>query len=119
MARDAVAITELTLNGGTDEPAGTTINVSNGAYVAAGGNTDKLLLIVRNTNASARVVTIPAGVGPTAALGDLAVTVAANTGVELIVLESARFAQSDGNINIDFAASFAGTVACLRLPDGV
>lgn len=118
MARDAVAITDLTLNDGVAEAAGTTIVVANGASIAA-GYTDNLMIEVRNTNASDRIVTIPAGAGPLAALGSLAVTVPASTGVRLICIESARFIQSDGTIHLDFGASMAGTVAAYRLPKGL
>ena len=118
MARDAVAITDVPLNGSVDQPAGTTINVTNGAVIDA-GHTDNLLIEIRNTNTSDRVATIKAGVGQLAAHGDLEITVAANTGVEMVALESARFAQADGKINVDFAASFAGTIAAYRLPKGV
>lgn len=122
MARDAVSITSLALSGGTAEAAGTTIVVANGANIAAAGETARLLLVVKNTNASDRVVTIKAGVNPPAALagqGDLAVTVAATSGVQFITLESARFAQADGSINVDFAASMTGSLAAYRLPKGL
>lgn len=119
MARDSVAITALTLNGGVARPAGTAINVSNGAVVDPAGDTDSFLIEVRNTTAAEKDVTIKAGVGPTADLGDLVVPVAANTGVQIICIESARFAQADGTVNIDFEASMTGTVAALRLPAGI
>ncbi len=118
MARDAITITSLTLNGGVAEATGTTISVANGAEIDA-GHTSKLVVEVRNTFGAELDVTIPAGVGPTKDLGDLVVPVAATTGVQMITLESARFAQSDGKINLDFEATMTGTVAAYRLPDGV
>ena len=118
MARDAVTITDVPLNSSVDEPAGTTIVVANGAVIDA-GHTDGLMLIIRNTDSSDRVATIKAGVGPTKDLGDLTITVPAATDVVFTVLESARFAQADGKINVDFAASFAGTIAAIRLPKSV
>lgn len=119
MARDSVTITALTLNGGVARPTGTTISVANGAVVDPGGDTDSFLLEVRNTNAAEKDVTIKAGVGPTAGLGDLVVPVAADTGVQVICIESARFAQADGTVNIDFEAAMTGTVAAYRLPAGI
>lgn len=119
MARDAVAITALSLNGGVARPAGTTISVANGAYADVGFNTDKLIVEVRNTAGAEYDLTIPAGNGPTSDLGDLVVPVAATTGVQLICVESARFVQSTGYIHFDFETSMTGTIAVYRLPDGV
>lgn len=122
MARDAVAITALSANAGVANPAGTTINVTNGANIAGVGDTSRLIVRVTNTDASDRVVTFKAGANPPAVrtgLGDLAVTVAATSGDQLIVLESARFVKADGSIDVDFAASFAGKISALRQPKAV
>ena len=118
MARDAVTVTPIPLNSSVDEAAGTTIVVANGASVDCGGDTSNLVIEIRNTDGTDRVATVKAGVGPTAGYGDLEITVAATSGVELLALESARFGQADGKIYIDFAASFAGTIAAYRLPQG-
>ena len=118
MARDNVAITAVTLNAGTAQPAGTTINVTNGAEVAS-NDTDNLMLEIRNTDGTDRVATIVAGVGPLAEYGDLAITVPATSGVMMVALEGARFVQADGKIYVNFAASFAGTIAAYRLPQGL
>lgn len=119
MARDAIAITALSLDGGTDEPAGTTIVVANGGNVAAGGDSRGLVLRVDNTTASEKDVTIKAGAAPAVrrGLGDLTVAIAAST-VSYITLETARFAQADGSIDVDFEAAMTGTVSALRLPAG-
>jgi hypothetical protein len=121
MARDAIAITALATDAGTARPAGTTVNVSNGLLIAAGGNTGKLLIELTNTDATARVATVLA---PTtnpnsirSGRGNLAVTCAQNV-PQLVVIESARFAQANGDIHIDLAASFAGTARAFRLPRG-
>lgn len=118
MARDEVSITELELNDGVAEAAGTAIAPADGAYIDA-GYTDNLLIEVRNTDTTARDVTIPAGVGPLAELGDLDVEVDADDGVELICVESARFVQEDGLIHLDFETGMTGTVAAYRLPQGL
>lgn len=119
MARDAVAITALAIDAGTARPAGTTVVVANGATIAAAGNARKLLVELTNTDATSRVATF---VAPTdnphavrSSLGNLAVTCAQNV-PQYVVIESARFAQTDGAIHINFAASFAGTVRAYRLP---
>lgn len=120
MARDSVTVTDLTLNAEVAETAGTTVSVANGASIAAGGDLSGVFIVLKNTNASARVATIPAPTDNYAAItsgiGDLAISVDANTGVEIVCLEGSRFLQSDGTVHVDFAASFAGTVHAYRLP---
>lgn len=121
MPRDAVTITSLSSGTAVAPPAGTTIVPANGANIAAVGDTSRLLIRVTNTNGTQRTVTFKAGDNPPAlrsGLGDLAVVVPATTGERLVVLESARFVQSDGSIDVDFEASMAGVVSAVRLPKG-
>lgn len=120
MPRDAVAITNLTLDGAVDDPAGTAINATNGATIPAGGDTRGLLIVVTNTFAGAKVTTIKAGVNPPAhrrALGDLTESQAQNDRTTF-VLEGGRFIQDDGSIWVDFEAAMTGTIRALRLPQG-
>jgi hypothetical protein len=121
LARTVVPYSNLVANSNLTDPAGTTIDQANGMYIAA-TRPELTLLRVANTNGSNRVVTIKAGTNPpalAAGQGDLAVTVAATTGVQWIgPFESGRFIQSDGTINIDFAASFAGTITAFKVPRG-
>lgn len=121
MARVNVPITALALDAGTAAPAGTAIVQAEGSEIAAGGNTGKLLIEVINTNATARVATIKAPTAnphaPRSPLGDITASCAQNVARQFVV-ESARFAQTDGKIFIDFAASFTGTVRAYRLPAG-
>lgn len=119
MPRDAVTITELTANSASANPAGTTVVVANGAVINGVKDSSRVLVRLRNTDASPRVATFLAGDNPPAlraGVGNLEVTVPASTGDVLVVLESARFLQSDGTIQVDFAASFAGTISAVRLP---
>lgn len=122
MARDAVTITELSPNTAATQPAGTAISAANGAVIAgAAGRADDILIRVTNTNGTQRTVTFKAGDNPPAirkGLGDLAVIVPATTGDKVVVLESARFAQSDGSVEVDFEASMAGIISAVRLPKG-
>lgn len=121
MARDAVTVTSLASGVAATTPAGTTINTTNGAVIAAVGDTGRLLIRITNTNGTNRVATIKAGDNPPAlraGLGDLAITVPATTGDLSLVVESARFMQDDGTILIDFAASMAGIISAVRLPKG-
>jgi hypothetical protein len=119
MARDAVTIVGLAVDGGTAPGAGTTINVANGALLAAGGNTQRLAIHVKNTAVADKNVTIKAGANPPAlaqGVGDLVVSVPASTGERLIVVESARFAQINGDIHVDFETGMTGTILAYRLP---
>ena len=119
MARTAVTVTTLTANTGVTEPAGTTADPTND-HVVSGVPLEELVIRLANTNGSDRVATIKAGDNPpalAAGLGDLAITVPATTGVVWVgPLSSARFAQSDGSLEIDLATSFAGTVTAYRIP---
>ena len=119
MARDVVTVTALPMDAGTARPTGTTVDVSNGMSIPVSGDTHKLIVELTQTDATARVATFAA---PTdnphavrSGIGNLAITCAQNV-PQYVPLESARFAQSDGSIHINFAASFAGTVRAYRLP---
>lgn len=119
MPRDAVAITQLSADVAAAQPAGTAINTTNGAVINGAGDTKRLLIRITNTNASNRTATIKAGVNPPASrkgIGDLAIVVPLTTGDRLLVVESARFLQADGSIQIDFEASMTGIVSAVRLP---
>ena len=118
MARDAVTVTTVALDTAVVRPAGLTVTAANGATIAAGGNTRNLLVEFNQTDATARVATIVKGAGiqaVRAGLGNL-VTVGTQNVPEYVVIESARFAQADGAIHIDFHGSWAGTVRAYRLP---
>lgn len=119
MARTAVTVTTITANTATTEPAGTTADPTND-HVISGVPCEQLLIRLANTNGSDRVATILAGDNPpadAAGQGNLEVTVPATSGVKWVgPLSSARFAQDNGDINIDLAASFAGTVTAYRIP---
>lgn len=122
MARDAVTITALSLNAEVTTPAGTTISETNGANIAAGGSTRKLVVRVTNTITNAtKTVTFKAGDAPPAfrsGQGDLAVAIP-GSGDRLITLESARFVQSDGSIDVDFSAGMTGAISAFELPAGL
>lgn len=120
MARTAVTVTTLTAGTAASESAGTTADPTNDHVVTVDFPLEELLLVFKNTNGSDRVATIVAGDNPPASnsgQGNLDITVPATSGVKLIGgLESARFLQNDGTLQIDLAASFAGTVHAYRLP---
>jgi hypothetical protein len=122
MARTALAYSALVANGSLTTPAGTTIDatlVTNGVKIVA-GMPERTILRVTNTHGADHAVTIKAGAYPPAVAagqGDLAVTVPATSGDVLIgPVESGRFLQSNGEIWVDFATGFTGTVTALRVP---
>jgi hypothetical protein len=119
MARTAVPYSTLVANSNQAQPAGTTLDPTN-HHVISAAKPELTILRVTNTNGSDRVVTVKAGDYPpawAAGQGDLAVTVAATTGVQIIgPFESGRFLQSDGTMHIDLAASIAGTITAFLVP---
>jgi DNA-binding beta-propeller fold protein YncE len=121
MPRDAVATTDLPANAGTLQPAGVVITPANGAILTgAAGNSDRLVVRVTNTAATPKNLTVKAGVNPPAlraGLGDLVVAIT-NATERLFVLESARFAQADGSIWVDFEAGMTGIISVVRTPKG-
>lgn len=122
MARDAVSIVAPAVNAATAWGAGTTITPANDAYLSPAGNTQGLFLRITNTHGSDHTVTIKAGDNPPAfraGLGDLEITVPATSGDVVVPLESARFAQNDGTINVDFETDHAGKIYAVRLPAAV
>ena len=138
------AISTLTFNAGKAVGAGTTIDstaVSDGMYIAgadlepetlpANKGADLVVLIVTNTASGDKVFTVDAGgtepdssFSPwpafRAALGALAVTVTHDSGgaTPFVIgpLETSRFKQPNGDINIDLASGFTGAVTALLLP---
>ena len=125
MSRTNLPIVALVNETVSAHSAGTAIVHASGAEIAAGGNTGKLLIRIEHTTNAQKTATIKAPTdnpaAPRAPLGDLTITMAAgNTTVQrhAIVIESARFAQTDGKILIDFAADTTGNIWVWRLPRG-
>lgn len=120
MARTAVTVVSLTANTTTADPAGTTADATNDHSVdPAGIPLEEIVLRITQTDMSARVATIKAGDNPpalAAGQGDLTKSMATNETWWVGPLTSARFAQDDGKLNIDLAASFAGTITAFRIP---
>lgn len=126
MARTNLPVTELAGNAGVAEST-TAIDQANGMNVSvasesipAKGEGEDIVLVVDNTAAAAHNVIVRAGAGPVpafrASLGDLTVNVAAGATAFIGPFETARFAQSDGSLNVDFDAGTTGTVVALRVP---
>jgi hypothetical protein len=126
MARTALTVTTLTKNTAvaTGTGIGTAIDATNSHVLTVAYPLDALLVRIVNTTASTKVATIKAGDNPPATAagqGDLAVSLTAGDStptVKTVVLESARFIQDDGTLNIDIEAGMTGFIAVLRVPRG-
>ncbi len=139
MARTKIKVTALAHNAGIALPTGTNVDQANGMYIAAADlepesipankGLDLAVIVVYNTDVADHNITIHAGgaepdssFSPWPAfrgsLGDLVVTVAHSSTVPFVIgpFETSRFKQPDGTVNVDFAASFAGTIQVLLLP---
>lgn len=132
MARTAIPLSTFT-SGADLNDAGTAIDQSNGMNVAlastgipAANGSEDLFLYVTNTDTGTHTVTIRKGVGGGATagaamrsgLGDLVTgNLTGSTGTAFIgPLDSMRFAQADGSINVDFSSGAAGKIWALLIP---
>ena len=122
MANTAITLTELSLNTATLNTAGTAIVHANTHVITPTKRLDKVLIRITNTTASEKVATIVAGDNPpadAAGQGNVTVTLAAGDSTATfghIVLESARFLQNDGTIQITVASGMTGYIAAFQLP---
>lgn len=130
MPRTVIPLTSLVANAGANEAAGTAVDPTNGHYVDVGGRAGKLVIMVNNTFAGTKVVTVKAGganpPAPRKGIGDLAFTAQASGRSFVGPLESARFIQpkggtdggtAGGRIFIDLAAAITGTIWAMFIPD--
>lgn len=114
MARTAINVIAPARNSKADD-AVTAIDVANGMYIPALPTRD-IIVRVKNTFAGAKSVTFKAGVNPpagSAGHGDLTQSMDQDA-VMFFHLESARFAQADGKINVDFTAAMTGEISVIR-----
>lgn len=122
-----LTVTPLVANAGLARPGGDTINTDGTVPILAAdlhGATDRLLIEVTNDDTLHGLnVTVVHGQNPPAvreSLGSLTVALAASA-VRLIgPLESARFIQADGTLDVAFATvggTTAATVRCYLLPE--
>lgn len=119
MARVAVPVTSMSINDGTVS-AGTAIDTTN-HHVLTLPDDGRVLIEVDNTGTvAAATVTVKAGENPPAVAegqGDLAVAIGTSgKHREIIIIETARFMQAAGTVNIDAAGFSAGTIAAYSLP---
>lgn len=122
MADTAIPNTDLSTNAATDDVAGTAIVAADNHVITPTKPFGKVVLRLVNTTAAEKVMTVLAGDNPpagSAGQGNLAITFAAGNvtpTVKYVVLESARFVQSDGVIRITVAALTTGFISAFQLP---
>lgn len=122
MANTTVHVTTLAANTATAKPAGTAIVAANTHVITPTKPLRKVLVRLINTTASTKVWTVVAGDNPPAdASGqgnlDVSLTDGSTTAQETwLVLDSARFLQNDGTIQVTVAASTTGFIEAFQLP---
>lgn len=121
MANTTVHVTTLTRNASTADPAGTAVVAGNTHVITPTKDTTKLAIRLTNTFAGTKIFTIVAGDNPPAdAAGEGNLDVSLLTGsvtatVAWVTIESARFRQSDGTIQVTVAASTTGFIEAFQL----
>jgi len=129
MSRTTLSYTIWTENNVTNLPSGTNADASNGMNipvpkVSTPGATDaidRLMLYVSNGDSADHTVTVRGGTGTAASTrggtGDLAVTVSHTAGGGWIgPLETNRFAQNDGSVNVDFSSATSSQITAYMWP---
>lgn len=116
MARTAKAVSQMVRRTGFD-PTGafSAIDVANGLSITAAGSgrSGTIVLVVRNTAGTAKIVTVRGANG----FQDLPVSVPATTGERWIHLDDdAAYEQAGEAFHVDFETGMTGTIAVVRLP---
>lgn len=118
-----LTITNIGESSAVSQPAGDTIDTDGTVQLDADGATERIVLDIVNNDDAALTVKIKAGVHERAGIGDLSVMLGATgapTAKRVIAgLESARFAQKGGHMNVEFDAATGApnaTVRVYRLP---
>ena len=122
MAVTTVPLTALA-SGSTADVAGTAIVAANTHTITPTERLSKVIIRLVNTTAASKVFTLVAGDNPpadAAGQGNLTVTLADGSTTPTVAylanLESARFLQNDGTVNITVAAATTGTITAFQLP---
>ena len=117
MARDEITIQLPTIESsqsvGVEVIATQAVTVANGITLknAMECMNNTLFIILNNTASADSTITIKKGDKfPNSILGDLTLSVAKSAITVLQIQDPARFINSNGNIDIDFATGFAGTI---------
>lgn len=121
MATTAITMRQLA-SGDNALPASVAVVAGNDHVITPTKRSGKVLIRCINTTATTKVWTVVAGDKPAAGAsgqGDLtfSLTDGSTTPTERwLVLESARFMQSDGTYQITVAASTTGSITAIQLP---
>jgi len=114
MARTAITHNYNLRDGGlTVTP--TAVDVANGHKIDAGVD-GKIAIVVQNTFAGAKTVTVKAGNRSHGGQGDLVVTVPTSGWSIIGPLQSSRFKQADGCYYLDYQAGMTGNIIPFHLP---
>lgn len=120
MANTTVTVTSLTKNAAVT-PTLTAIVAANTHVITPSKSFKKVVIRLINTTASTKVFTVVAGDNPPAdAAGqgnlDISLTDGSTTPTEANVeIESARFVQDDGSVQVTVASGTTGFIAALQL----
>ena len=122
MPRTALTVTTLTANAAVADvlaSAGVAIDATNSHVLTVASPLDSYIIRINNTTAGTKVATIKKGAmspADASGQGDLAVS-CTNAQVKFVgPLESARFIQADGSLNIDIEAGMTGFIQVFRIP---
>lgn len=125
MARSEIAIVDLSQSAFTAQGSGDAIDATNHHVLTPGnGPVEDIVLHVYHTTASEKDITIKAGDSPpalAAGQGDIVEAFAAGDSTpvqKFICLESGRFLQSDGTVQVDIESGMTGYIFAYRVPKG-
>lgn len=110
----ATALAKNTISADLPITAGTAIDKTKTMHVLY-PREGKLVLVLNNTYAGSSVITVSAGEYHANGIGSLAITMAQDD-VRFLVLDSDRFKDFDGYINLTFDANTTGYVQAFSLP---
>jgi hypothetical protein len=121
MPRTALTVVSSALNAKTAAGAGVAVDPTNDHVLSLKGRKGRRVLIeIDHTTATPKTFTVKAGAyGPSirGKLGDLVISLSATTRT-LIQLETSRFTQANGDVNIDLEAAMTGTIWVFAMAPG-
>lgn len=131
MARSAITVASGSYDGIVATNNGTTIDATNGNYIATDGNQSRIVLLINHSTSVSRTMAVKAGTNPPAfrATADVTLTLNASNASPIMFVgpfESAQHFQSAaagtstaaGDILLDFQTGTTGTIYAYKLPLG-
>ncbi len=110
----ATALSGNTASANLPVTAGTAINAADTMRVAY-PREGKLFFVFNNTTAGSKVLTVTAGDYIAKGVGNLDITMAQND-VKFLIVDSDRFKDFNGYVNLSFASGMTGYVQVFSLP---